>query len=133
MLDDATLARWLEQMQLAAVPHGAGTLRYVQPTAAGDIEVYLRRDENWLIASVVPFLATRGSNPFELSRWLLRMNHDMKQVKFAYDEDGDVALSVELPTENVDYSEFETALSALMRHAVQHKLALREAARGTGQ
>ena len=67
-------------------------------TPEGELSVYVRLTDHWLIASIVPFLATRGNNSFELSRWLLRQNRDMNQVKFAYDEDGDVVLTVELPT-----------------------------------
>lgn len=131
MLDDATLAGYLERMGWKFRPHGTSTFRSLHATDVGDLEVYLRYDDNWLIASVVPFLPTRGQNPFELGRWLLRMNRDMRQVKFAYDEDGDVVLTVELPTENLDYSELETALGALLRHAVEHKKSLREAARAS--
>ena len=81
-----------------------------------------------VIASIVPFLTTRGDNSFELARWLLRMNRDMYQCKFAYDEDGDVVLTVELPTESLDSSEVETALTSLVRHAAEHRATLRAAA-----
>ncbi|AKF11491.1 hypothetical protein DB32_008640 [Sandaracinus amylolyticus] len=96
-------------------------------TSEGELVVFVRLDQNWLIASVVPFLRTRGDNSFELSRWLLRMNRDMYQTKFAYDEDGDVVLTVELPTESLDASEIRTALSDLLQHAIRHRRTLREA------
>ena len=64
----------------------------------------------------------------ELARWLLRMNRDMYQCKFAYDEDGDVVLTVELPTESLDFGEIASALESLLEHAVQHRSTLREAA-----
>ena len=129
VLDDGTLSGYLGKMGWKFRPHGASTFRSTHASDVGEVEVYLRYDDNWLIASVVPFLPTRGQNPFELSRWLLRMNRDMRQLKFAYDDDGDVVLTVELPTENLDYSELETALQALLKHAVEHKKSLREAAR----
>ena len=52
---------------------------------------------------------------------------DRSQVEL-YDEDGDVVLTVELPTESIDPSEIRTALSDLLRHAVSHRKTLREAA-----
>jgi hypothetical protein len=76
MLDDATLAEYLDRLGWERVPHGAGTLRAVRDTEQGDVAVYVRLSQNWLIASVVPFLVTGGDNPHDLARWLLRMNRD---------------------------------------------------------
>jgi hypothetical protein len=128
MLDEATLAAHLERLGWEAQPHGHRTLRSVHPTEEGDVVVYIRRTDNWLIASVVPFLHTAGDNSVELARWLLRMNRDMFQTKFAYDEDGDVVLTVELPTESLDYSEIQSALESLRRYAILHRATLRQAA-----
>ncbi len=127
-MTDAALARILRDMGWKATPHGDRTHRVVQSTDEGELTIYLRLSENWLIASVVPFLTTRGDNSFELARWLLRMNRDMYQCKFAYDEDGDVVLTVELPTESLDVGEVKSALTTLVRHAVEHRATLREAA-----
>ncbi|MGF1464749.1 MAG: YbjN domain-containing protein [Sandaracinaceae bacterium] len=127
-MDEATLARTLKKLGWSASPHGQRTYRARHDTPEGEVTAYVRLTDNWVIASVVPFLTTRGENSFELSRWLLRMNRDMYQCKFAYDEDGDVVLTVELPTENLDYPEIEKALTMLLDHAVQHRATLREAA-----
>jgi len=128
MLDVAGLRDALDKLGWTAERHDEHTLKSVRETSEGPLPVYLRLDENWLVASVVPFLATGGNNSFELSRWLLRMNRDMFQTKFAYDEDGDVVLTVELPTESLDFGEIETALRTLVDDAVQHRRTLRRAA-----
>jgi hypothetical protein len=128
MLDEATLARHLEALGWDAQPHGERTFRAQQQSSEGGIVVFVRLTDNWLIASVVPFLATRGDNSFELSRWLLRQNRDMPQTKFAYDEDGDVVLTVELPTESLDLPEIRAALEGLVEHTVAHRATLRAAA-----
>lgn len=128
IMDDAALSRILRGLGWKALPHGDQTRRVVQTTDEGELSIYLRLTDNWLIASVVPFLSTRGDNSFELARWLLRMNRDMYQCKFAYDEDGDVVLTVELPTESLDPGEVESALTTLLRHAVEHRATLRHAA-----
>lgn len=128
MLEPGALAEQLGMLGWPSQRHDDKTFRCVHTTSEGEIVVFVRLDENWLIASVVPFLRTRGENSFELARWLLRMNRDMYQTKFAYDEDGDVVLTVELPTESIDRSEIEIALSDLLRHAVSHRKTLREAA-----
>jgi hypothetical protein len=126
-MDDAELSRTLGKLGWKAKPHGPQTVRVSHQTAEGDLTVYIRLTDNWLIASVVPFLSTRGDNSFELARWLLRMNRDMYQCKFAYDEDGDVVLTVELPTESLDFAEIESALKDLLKHAVEHRATLRKA------
>ncbi|HEY8431377.1 MAG TPA: YbjN domain-containing protein [Sandaracinaceae bacterium] len=127
-MDDGTVARILRDIGWKAKKHDENTYRASHATPEGELTVYVRLTENWLIASVVPFLTTRGDNSFELARWLLRMNRDMYQCKFAYDEDGDVVLTVELPTESLDASEVRSALDALLRHAVEHRATLRQAA-----
>jgi hypothetical protein len=128
MLEPGTLAEQLAAIGWNAVRHDPRTFRCEHETGEGEVVVFVRLDENWLIASVVPFLRTRGAISFELSRWLLRMNRDMYQTKFAYDEDGDVVLTVELPTESVDPTEIRTALSDLLQHAIEHRRTLRDAA-----
>ncbi|MFW5920598.1 MAG: YbjN domain-containing protein [Polyangiales bacterium] len=128
MIDRSTLAEHLERLGWPQEPHGDGMLKSVHETDEGEVAVYMKITDNWLIASVVPFLATAGDNSFELSRWLLRMNRDMYQTKFAYDEDGDVVLTVDLPTESLDHSEIQAALDNLLKHAIEHRATLRQAA-----
>ncbi|MEM9069622.1 MAG: YbjN domain-containing protein [Myxococcota bacterium] len=128
MLDEAGLRAAIEKLGWEIQPHGKATFRSVHQTDEGELEVYVRLDENWLVASVVPFLATQGDNSYELARWLLRMNRDMFQAKFAYDEDGDVVLTVELPTESLDFGEIEGALKNLLQDAIRHRATLRIAA-----
>ena len=129
-MDEETLSRTLGEIGWSPSPHGEGTFRAVHATDEGELVAYVRLTDDWLIASIVPFLTTRGDNSFELARWLLRMNRDMYQCKFAFDEDGDVVLTVELPTESLDFSEVKAALDALVKHAVEHRATLRKAATG---
>ena len=127
-MDVGELTEHLSQLGWDPEPHGNDTLRAEHESDEGAIVVYVRLSDNWLIASVVPFLATRGNNSFELSRWLLRQNRDMDQAKFAYDEDGDVVLTVEVPTESLDHGEIKSALEELVRQTIQHRGTLRAAA-----
>ncbi len=132
MFDETTLRDHLKRMDWASARHDETTWRSTHGSAGKEVVVYLRLSDNWLIASVVPFLATGGNNSFELSRWLLRMNRDMLQTKFAYDDDGDVVLTVELPTESLDFSEFKGALEGLVSAAVEHRATLHAAAKPEG-
>lgn len=128
MLDEGALRKHLATLGWEANAHGAATFRCPHATPEGEVVVYLRLQEHWLVGSVVPFLSTKGDNSFELARWLLRMNRDMHQAKFAYDEDGDVILTVELPTESLDFSEIQAALEGLVAEAIKHRKTLRAAA-----
>jgi hypothetical protein len=118
----------LKELGWGPEAHGESTLRSEHQSEEGPIVVYVRVSDEWLIASVVPFLATRGNNSFELSRWLLRQNRDMNQAKFAYDEDGDVVLTLEVPTESLDPAELDAALDELLKRTIQHRGTLRAAA-----
>ena len=128
MLDEATLLKYMKRLGWECTQYGERTYRTAQSTREGNVTVYLRLSENWLIVSVVPFLSTRGKISLELSRWLLRQNRDMYQAKFAYDEDGDVVLSAELPTESIDEAEVQDALQGLVRYTIAHRNTLRIAA-----
>lgn len=108
--------------------HDARTYRCEHPSPEGELRVFVRLTDDWLVASVVPFLATKGDNSFELVRWLLRQNRDLNQARFATDEDGDVVLSVELPTESLDPGEIKSTFENLLAYAVEHRATLRRAA-----
>jgi hypothetical protein len=125
VLDRATLLTHLEALGWKARPHDEGTYKSSHTTDEGELNIFVRLQKNWLIASVVPFLPTKGQNSFELARWLLRVNRDMYQAKFAYDDDGDVVLTLELPTESLDASEIRGALTTLLEQAVAHRKTLR--------
>jgi hypothetical protein len=127
MLDEPTLQRHLVALGWKAQPHGERTWRCAHDTPEGDLQVFVRLTDNWVIASVVPFLQTRGGNSFELCRWLLRQNRDMFQAKFGIDDDGDVVLTVEVPTESLDFSELRAAFESLVRHGSKLRGVLRAA------
>lgn len=124
------LGRHLDALGWPHRLHDARTYRCDRRSPEGDLHVFVRLTDHWLVASVVPFLGTKGDNSFELVRWLLRQNRDLYQARFATDEDGDVVLSVELPTESLDPGEIESTFQNLVRYAVEHRATLRQASGG---
>jgi hypothetical protein len=50
------------------------------------------------------------------------LNREINMAKFAIDDDADVVLTVELPTENLEEGEFKDALDALSYYADKHYL-----------
>ena len=97
------------------------TLHATRVTDGGSFPFYFRLSEGWLILSIVPFMRVEGRPSLELSRWLLRVNRDRHLVKFAYDEDGDIVLTSELPTASISDEEIELALDELLKTAEEQK------------
>lgn len=89
-------------------------------TSNFDVLVHLTDD--WLYFIVSPFVNAPRDEACErpLYLHLLRVNHAINMAKFSVDSDGDVVLTVELPTENLDYSEFADGINALSYYADQH-------------
>ena len=83
---------------------------------------FVRLTENWIFFTIVPFVVAPKNQEcaLQLYRHLLRLNREMNMAKFAIDDDADVVLTVELPTENLDESEFKDALDALSYYADRH-------------
>ena len=85
---------------------------------------YVRLTENWVFFIISPFVlpARNPASRSALYQKLLRLNQDMTLAKFALDSDEDVVLTVEFPTESIDYSEFKDALDVLAYYADRHYL-----------
>ena len=84
---------------------------------------YIRRTANWIYLTIVPFMAIPEnlSEGVELSllRRLLVLNRDITLAKLAL-ERRDVVLTVELPTENLSWSQVKDGLDALTLYASRH-------------
>ncbi len=85
---------------------------------------FVRLTDNWIFFTIVPFVVAPKTpeGTLALYRHLLRLNREINMAKFAIDDDGDTVLTVELPTENLDESEFKDALDALSYYADKHYL-----------
>jgi hypothetical protein len=81
--------------------------------------IYVTLTPNWVYFTIVPFIQAPANPECErkLYRHLLRLCQEINLAKFSVDSDGDVILTVELPRENLDYSEFADALGALSYYA----------------
>ncbi len=91
---------------------------------ANNFNIFVHLTENWLIFSIAPLVNAPEESVCEqrLHKHLLQLNFIINMAKFSLDEDGDVVLTVELPTENLDYSEFADGLNALSYYADTHYL-----------
>ncbi len=88
----------------------------------GDVSsfrIMVRLAGDWVYFAINPFVVAPQDAECErkVYRRLLQLNQEMNMAKFTIDDYGDVVLTVELPSENLDYSEFADALGALSYYA----------------
>jgi len=78
--------------------------------------------DNWMFFVINPFVVApeEPDRRLRLYHHLLRLNYEANMAKFGIDADGDVFLTIELPTERFDYNHFAEALSALSHYADTH-------------
>lgn len=97
------------------------TLWYAEFDAAGEhfeFFVNLDEEEGWIYLTINPFVPTPDSDCLDnLSRHLVRLNYDVTMAKFVLDDEGDVALTVELLVEDLTYAHLAAALAALSNAA----------------
>lgn len=97
------------------------TLWYAEITAGEEqfeFFVDLDEQEGWVYFTVNPFVPTPDPDCLDnLNRHLARLNYDVTMVKFVIDDEGDLALTVELPAEGFVYAHFATAIAALSNAA----------------
>ena len=84
-----------------------------------NFNVMVHLTDDWLYFVISPFVNAPRTDDCERPLYfhLLRLNHAINMAKFSLDNDGDVVLTVELPTENLDYSEFSDGINALSFYA----------------
>ena len=92
--------------------------------------IYVTLTPNWVYFAISPFMGAPEDPACEreLYKHLLRLSQEINMAKFAVDPDGDIALTVELPRENLDYSEFSDALGALSYYADETYLSVQSLA-----
>jgi hypothetical protein len=118
VIEVSTIQQWLQEIGWSCEVQDESTLRIVCPDLPA-LPFFARLTENWLLLAIVPVIASAAPRPPDLARRLLAVNRDMRLAKFAYHENGDVALTVELPTESLDGSELHDAVQRMARY-VEH-------------
>lgn len=101
---------------------------------SGAIRLVARHAGEWLYLSILPFFDRDSVKPWGIGKYpvgflgrLLAVNRNLTLVKFALDDDGDVVLATELPTESLQKSEVETAAKLLVQTTEQYRGPVREA------
>jgi hypothetical protein len=118
VIDLPTLESWIAKLGFQSAAVDASTLR-IRPNGGGDDlpPFFVQWTENWVVLSILPILSAGEYRGEDLGRRLLMANRDMRLAKFALDRNRAVVLCAELPTESLDYSEVENALSRMVQYA----------------
>jgi hypothetical protein len=113
------MQEYFEQYGWTYQPAGESDFRTGFRGDVSSFRILVRIAGDWVYFSIAPFVVTPKDAECErkLYKHLLKLNHEMNMAKFTVDSDGDVILTVELPSENLDYSEFSDALGALAYYA----------------
>lgn len=116
------------------------TWRVTLQTAAGDARMVVRYAGHWLYLAVLPFLSPGSVDPWGKGRFpqrflgrILAVNHNLTLVKFALDDEGDLCLRAELPTESLQRREVDTALGHLAMTTEQYRVPIRDALLDAGR
>jgi hypothetical protein len=110
------------------------TWRVTLDTSVGIVRIVVRHAGHWLYLSIIPFFEPKsigewgaGKYPIGFLGRLLAVNRNLNMVKFALDDDGDVVLKSELPTENLQAREVAAAVMQLQKTTDQYRQPVREA------
>lgn len=106
----------------------------IASVTAGTIKLVVRHAGPWMYLSVLPFFDPESIKPWGAGKFplgflgrLLAVNRNLTLVKFALDDDGDVVLRTELPTESLQKIELETAATTIVRTTEQYRGPVRDA------
>jgi len=74
--------------------------------------------DRYIRLTIVPFVdQPYDGYPSELYVAISRRNHDLPQLKFAFDDDDDLELAVDIPEAQLNQAEFDRALQLLVDYA----------------
>jgi hypothetical protein len=116
------------------------TWRVTLQTSAGEARMVVRHAGHWLYMAVLPFLSPGSVDPWGKGKFpqrflgrILAVNHNLTLVKFALDDEGDLVLRAELPTESLQRREVETALNHMALTTEQYRVPIRDALLDAGR
>ena len=118
MIDVPTIQGWLDKLGFESALEGRTTLRLRQKSAeTKHPPFFIQCSEHWVLLSMLPMLPASTFRPDDLNRRLLAANREMRLAKFAIDKNGEIVLCAELPTESLDSSELNDAVTRMVQYA----------------
>ncbi len=124
----AKIERHLQALAWPVIALGPRTWRSSFRSRRGAFPLVIQVEAEFCRLMVLPIvrLPADAEKAERLYHRLLRLNGEMLLARFSLDEDGDVVLSVEFPTDDMDASELRDALDVLSVYAERHRGELRQ-------
>jgi hypothetical protein len=87
-----------------------------------EYHVEIALNQEWVSFGIHPFVSRDNAteDPMAILQFILERNHHMSLAKFGMNDDGDIALTVELPIKGFCYSYFSDALGAISHYADEY-------------
>ena len=114
MIDVAKLQGWIEKLGYDTALEGPSMLRLTPRAGEPLPSFFVQCTENWVLLSILGLLAPDAFRPIGFNRRLLAANREVRVAKYAVDENGEVVLCAELPTESLDPSELADAVERMV-------------------
>ena len=114
MIDVAKLQGWIEELGYDTALEGPSMLRITPREGEPLPPFFVQCTENWVLLSILGLLAPDAFRAVGFNRRLLAANRDMRVAKYALDENGEVVLCAELPTESLDPPELADAVERMV-------------------
>lgn len=126
MVDFETLGTWINELGYRADVEDASTLRVrMQEEGVAELPpLFIQRTESWVVLSVPHVLGKEALLLEELPLRLLEANREMRLVKFAFGDNDEILLLVELPLESLDKSEVADAVDRLIEYTATYRQSL---------
>src|SRR5262245_12660911 len=92
----------------------------VRPPGEAVPPFFVQCTDNWVLLSILPVLEEKADE-VGLHRRLLLVTRSMHLAKFALGHDDEVVLCAELPTESLDRSELQNAVTRMVAYFRRHR------------
>ena len=118
-LSPETIEEYFERYEWSYNRTGDNTWVTGVRTQVASFRIFIRTTDNWIYFVINPYVVSPPDIGARMRVYftILRYNLDMNMAKFGLDNDGDIFLAVELPTENFEFSHFADALNGLSHYA----------------
>ena len=121
-IDGATVEKFFEQMGWNYTRLDDNAWRMGVRGRLRDFTIVVRLIEAWLLIQTGLLNEPNPGCHQQLYQHLLRLNFQMNMAKFGLGSDGEIVLMVEMPIEELNFSEFQTGLLALSTYAERYFL-----------
>jgi hypothetical protein len=118
VIDAKQVQAWIEELGYGTSLEKPDLIR-IRPPEGQLPPFFVQTTENWVLLSILPVITNPSTEG--LFRRLLVETRNMRLAKFALGKDDEVILCAELPTEALDRSELQDAVTRMVEYFERHR------------